>query len=281
MQKFTEIKSVVDFTKSILEYYQKTKSKKHLFFRGHSKLSYPLIPSVFRNPHYSEKEILLDFKQYAPEHNIKYDFIYECDKVLCDMQHYGLPTRLLDWTINPLIALYFACLKSTSSKLDSEAEDGCLFAFNPWEYNKKIINYEIPENHDIHVKTRALLAYGWKFDDIKNYMKDKYHKFDINENDIMRPISCVSPYTNKRKINQRGCFIIAGTSRDEFDDWEVTKMFLEYYLIKKENKNTILKELNLLYINEYSVYPDFHGMSKMIKKWGSLFNCTLPPDAEY
>jgi len=50
-------------------------------------------------------------------------------------QHYKYPTRLLDWTVNPLIALYFACE-------DKKAEDGWLYVIDPKEF--------IPQRPDVN-----------------------------------------------------------------------------------------------------------------------------------
>ena len=268
MKKIKEINSVVNFVEYIKEYYSSVNPKKHLFFRGHSKISYELIPSIFRKD-ISEKDVILDFQQYAPEHNINYDFIYDCDKVLGYMQHYGMPTRLIDWSINPLVALYFSCRKPHNT----EDEDGRVFIFNPWTYNLKIVkNYRTPEVHQIHILSRALLSYGWTFENIFKYLEKKYIKVELKEEDIEKPFSFVSQYTSKRKINQRGCFTISGIDKGSFDKWDETKESMDYLTVKKDKKEEILNELNLLYINEYSVFPDFEGMSKMIKKWGSLFN---------
>lgn len=101
------------------------------FFRGQSSIDYRLLPSIGRMLKDGntdvlltfEKEIFLDFKRkYSrytscrPQNDMEFLFL---------AQHYGLPTRLLDWTYNPLIALYFAC----NANFD---KDGVVFHMMPF-----------------------------------------------------------------------------------------------------------------------------------------------------
>jgi hypothetical protein len=282
---------------------------KHLFFRGHTQYSQKLIPYVLRkDDKWDEKEILLDFCNYADTLGVAYDKVYEIDKLLCFMQHYGLPTRLLDWSVSPLVALYFACLESDKNcekdkdsndknnacakdkdsdgnddtdgnggerqeSINKDDVDGKVFVFNPWDYNKKYlkIDYAIPENHQIQILARALLAYGWKLDEIQEYLKKKYVRVEIDSYYWQHPYATVSPFSNNRKLHQRGTFMIWGSRECELEHTAFDR-YGSSVRVPSENKQGILDELNKLYINEYTVYPDYEGMGKMIKTRGGLFN---------
>jgi hypothetical protein len=112
------------------------------FFRGQSSSEYKLIPSIARLfkevqegvlKQY-EKEIFEDFKR---KYSLFTDARPKNDKEFLFLaQHYGLPTRLLDWTYNPLIALFFACC----SNMD---KDGVVY--QSYEFSRNIYN----ENTDI------------------------------------------------------------------------------------------------------------------------------------
>jgi len=281
--KMENIKSVDDYIKTVTEIYNSFDSKKHLFFRGHNDKNYKLIPSVFRpcanGNFYNEADIIKDFIHYAPQHKINYDFIDERDKMLADMQHQGIPTRLLDWTLAPLNALFFACcddLLNVNKDEDNKNEkDGQVIIFEPWKYWEKIVrneNEKEKEIHRIHIISRALLSCNWSFDKINEYIKDKFKYDNFKTEDLIKPFAYVSSYTNDRILHQRGAFTIHGLCREDMNFIPDAIKCMKKINIKAEYKADLLKELNCLYINEYSIFPDFEGMKSMIKRYGSLFN---------
>jgi hypothetical protein len=98
--------------------------------RGQTNKEYMLVPSIFRNSqgcidesrfinHYKHKHSL-----YSNYHKTTFDW-------LTLMQHYGAPTRLLDWTTNILVSLYFA-----TDPRGPQDKDGALWLLNPLTLNK-------------------------------------------------------------------------------------------------------------------------------------------------
>ena len=106
-----EITSVADFLKAIEDVSNDPfaiDEATEVFYRGHADKSWDLTPSIFmsdkgiENEHFLFRDMVIHMPRDFSECKSALDYLVQ-------MQHYGLPTRLLDVTTNPLIALYFAC----------------------------------------------------------------------------------------------------------------------------------------------------------------------------
>lgn len=288
-------------------------------FRGQKDKNFSLQASVFRNNYSNDKEynIYKEIKRNRFKDFIKEDFLDN----LIHMQHYNIPTRLLDWSTNPLISIFFACF---DPKLDGKVfmySPDVIYEFDsPYyrivsNYLKEDFNRESLSNESINFLTsifrepfpifiqsslenERLRAQRGLFSiniDIRSeYLtrikqiiveSTKLYKDLISENssnnkgiDLLKSIILldrdkfnlnISTLNDKKIILGSKQFIKELEKENFFDytnNYETTLNFRSInFIISKENKQKIKKQLESLDINAMTVYPDFSGFVQYIE----------------
>jgi hypothetical protein len=157
---------------------------RELWFRGQSSAKWSLKPSLDRQieadalPPEIEHTIYVDFRRSeALTRAFKISSILD---VLCLMQHYGIPTRTLDWSTNVGVGLYFA----VQDCLETQVGDGALYVLNP-----RRLNWESTGVSVIHLpESGPVEARGWMISDptlpsVMHYFSDHRpsYKAEIEE----------------------------------------------------------------------------------------------------
>ena len=240
----------------------------HLFFRGQADAEWKLTPSIYRKPGTDENKLLRDTFRYAWKYLQEYPTNLEKMIVL---QHYGLHTRLLDLTSNPLIALFFACS-------DEEKKDGKVFCYcandEENEYYPKLIADMVMKN--IYNSTE----YDMIIESERKSLNIPNERFEEWKKELCTPQFFLSPYNNNRITAQRGAFIIAplkpsDNPQHQFYEKEIEKMpnwHKNHALIDKDSKKNLLKELALMGIDISTVYPDFEHLLSFLNQQYQIEN---------
>lgn len=218
-----------------------------LWYRGQANTSWGLIPGFYRETNIPQESTLLKkFRQSAamllnkePENSFGWLFL---------MQHYGLPTRLLDWSESPLIALYFA-LENHSNYKDIDA---ALWCMKPSLLNEKA---------GIKDDTEQYYIPSFEDEELKNYSIEGFKiKYEYN------PIATIATRNNPRIQAQQGVFTIHHHRRQTpIEKLDGNNEFLKKYTIPHHVKANILKELKTLGFSKFSLFPELSSISENIK----------------
>src|SRR5262245_14710383 len=154
-----------------------------VWYRGHWHSEYPLLPSLLRVPQGLSKEQALFHKyRQAATHLMT---ARESDwETVFDMQHYAIPTRLLDWTETLGVAVFFA--------LGTEPSEAAVYALDPIELNRLATGTpQVKHADDPGFSYRSVY---WKKEPFAPRL----------------PIAIEPPFQNGRLFAQRGMFTIHG-----------------------------------------------------------------------
>jgi len=215
--------------------------------RGHADATWKLEPHYDRlKKPVKETELLNKFRQNAnmlldnapaTPHDFGWMFL---------MQHYGVPTRLLDWTESPLVALYFA-VENLNKKV--EKKDGVLWVLFPLELNR----YSTKEQ-----------VYIPSFEDewLANYSVDQYSKG--KDNGIL-PIAAIATRNNPRIQAQLGVFTISHLKKCPIEQIEGGKHCVKF-TIPASSKKRLRHELRILGINRFQIFPELSSIGENLKE---------------
>lgn len=187
------------------------------------------------------------------------------------MQHYGLPTRLLDLTYNPLVGLYFVCWKD-------EEKDGEFIRF---KLRKSSIRYF--DSDTVSCVANLSNLTGGERDEIRAFANSAALKKSEVGTRLLHFIKAEKPYflpkiklsdlksvlavrpkqTNQRILAQQGAFFIFGL-RSLLEDSNEFGVEIVRTKVRASAKEKLLAELDSININASTLFPEIESAAKYI-----------------
>lgn len=280
LNKFLNRQRLKDYNQKGIHYEFK------FFYRGHYDASFNLLPSVFRKDNWYKEdfyyhEIMVSCPGYF-QHSSHID-------KLVTMQHYDCPTRLLDVTSNPLVALYFACKNYRCSKCDSsDMGDVHVFPVFPsdvaYSDSDKVLmlsclaRFTTDDRTHLYKEAVRNLASD-KFSKSTNgrYKDEVVERFfyevtterpsfkrEIRPIDLLRPLFVQPNKTNSRILKQDGAFILNGLSNSSGEALRKIEA-ISHGVIRIKDQESILWELEQFGIHEAALFPEMDKVANYLK----------------
>jgi hypothetical protein len=290
-----KIESIGEYIDLLRQAYTYSGSEfKGLWYRGHADGSWVLEPKIQRGFEGTEEELFRKERKLTNEFQTKASVISGEKPPLNDygawltlMQHYGLPTRLMDWSRSPLVALYFAV--SDEKKMDTDA---CIWVLEPHKLNESMkLEKPTADGDVLHsntfvynmshktINTMLFTAFRrWKLssDPSVDTLEDK--KFDHRFKDLSGKIAaCYPTMADNRVYNQYSAFTVHNTDKRFmnfcFSSEPKEMPILHRIIVPYDVKKLLRRELELCGFTQSHIYPDYEHLAKEIiedqgdKRW--------------
>ena len=226
------------------------------WYRGCNDKDHKLKPSLYRHANKTkiqeisvlETELTTRFVQRSLPF-LQRTLTNDWDKLFL-MQHYGVPTRLLDWSENPFVAINFA-LSGTAAK----ATDAAVWMCDPVLWNCTALAHISYKGGVLDESSQAVRSYapGTPFPEIP-----------------MLPVMVYGTYNSPRIVAQRGGFALFGQGTDPMEHVFASHDFPTAALLKLEIEKAHVEEIRASLFRkgftESVVFPDLDGLAREIRR---------------
>lgn len=238
-----------------------------LWFRGAGKSTYTLTPSIHRHSKIDSADRVIELEtQIIDRFNQRsVPFLHkplnrnDDWELIFFMQHYRIPTRLLDWTENPFIALYFALTSAHYDIINKKKEykhDVSVWVLDPVSWNRESLKD---------------FSYSGGILSVQDNFVDSYKPRTPFINIREKPVAIFGTHNSPRIVSQRGVFTVFGKKICPMETTYIEENFPQDSLIKlnfpKDKIGSLLNSLTSLGITDSVVYPDLEGLSKEIMRF--------------
>lgn len=216
-------------------------------FRGHADARWHLEPSVHRG--YSpqqERYLTNEFRVRARSRHATSPTSNDYPDWLALMQHYGLPTRLLDWTYSPLIAAFFSVHPDYAPALQYGQQDACIWALAAGMLNESQ-GFE-PLIFPLDAASYAPL--------VVPAFKNRHEPDTVG-------VAMALEHDPRIQL-QQSAFTIH-SSRIPIDQMPGCDAWLRKYIIRQEHIRDFHEELYLLGVRKSSLFPDLSALTSELK----------------
>lgn len=263
-----DITTLADFVRRVEV--KATPKTKVFLYRGHGAVGKVLRPKLFREQTHRPLERSL-FREIISMHPSEFTDDRGVFEQLVRLQHFSLPTRLLDVTFNPLVALFFACwsepetdgefLRLTVSERALKYYDSDTVAAV-----SNLSNLSGKERDKVRKFTsNAQLAADPAGKRLLHFIKGEKPYFEpaIDLDDLRRVIPVKPRQTNRRMLAQQGAFLLFGltTSLDDDNSFDIT---VERTTLPAASKPKLLRSLDRFNVNASTLFPEIESATKYL-----------------